>query len=274
MAGAVHDTGGTNSNSCRKYTEENEFINEDVQSSKMNVVDIIESNLDPIVDYAQEPLLPLADACLPLTDILYNLSFYVQMALDKTPAEPPDQLTVDESAAIRLYTIEWEEPHRSLYSMLNYTLKMTSRENLRPYFRYLKLFLTALVKLPCVPPLTVWRGVKLDLSAEFPPGTLVTWWAFSSCTTEMTVLENNMYLGTMGARTLFSVEAINGRMVRAHSHFVTEDEVLLLPGTHMVVQSQLSPAPDLYIIHLKQIIPKEMLLEPPFEGARLYPKIQ
>ncbi|CAF5133328.1 unnamed protein product, partial [Rotaria sp. Silwood1] len=76
------------------------------------------------------------------------------MALDETPSEPPNQLTVDESAAIRLYTIEWEEPHQSLYSMLNYTLKMASRENLRPYFRYLKLLLTALVKLPCVPPLT------------------------------------------------------------------------------------------------------------------------
>ncbi|CAF1080320.1 unnamed protein product [Rotaria sp. Silwood1] len=274
MAAAVHDTDGPNSKSIRKYIEEDEFINKHVQPSKMNVVDNIELDLDPIVDYAQEPLLSLADACLPLSDILYNLSFYVQMALDETPSEPPNQLTVDESAAIRLYTIEWEEPHQSLYSMLNYTLKMASRENLRPYFRYLKLLLTALVKLPCVPPLTVWRGVKIDLSAEFPPGTLVTWWAFSSCTTEMTVLENNMYLGTMGARTLFSVEAINGRSVRAHSHFVTEDEVLLLPGTHMVVQSQLSPASDLYIIHLKQIIPTAMLLEPPFEGARLYPKIQ
>ncbi|CAF3614817.1 unnamed protein product [Rotaria sp. Silwood1] len=272
MAAAVHDTDGPNSKSIRKYIEEDEFINKHVQPSKMNVVDNIELDLDPIVDYAQEPLLSLADACLPLSDILYNLSFYVQMALDETPSEPPNQLTVDESAAIRLYTIEWEEPHQSLYSMLNYTLKMASRENLRPYFRYLKLFLTALVKLPCVPPLTAWRGVKIDLSAEFPPGTLVTWWAFSSCTTEMTVLENNMYLGTMGARTLFSVEAINGRSVRAHSHFVTEDEVLLLPGTHMVVQSQLSPASDLYIIHLKQIIPTAMLLEPPFEGILIISK--
>jgi hypothetical protein len=80
------------------------------------------------------------------------------------------------------------------------------------------------------------------------------------------VLENNMYLGNTGSRTLFSVEAINGRTIRAHSHFVTEDEILLLPGTRMIVQSQFSPASDLHIIHLKQVIPEEMLLEPPFEG--------
>ncbi|CAF0847257.1 unnamed protein product [Didymodactylos carnosus] len=226
----------------------------------------IKMHLGPIVGYAEERLLPLSKACAPLTNIIHDLSVYVQMALDETPEEPPDGLTIDESAAIRLYTIEWEGAHRSLYSILNYTLKTADREDLRPYFKYLKLFLTALAKLPCVPPLTIWRGVTKDLSADFPPGTLVTWWAFSSCTTELTVLENNIYLGNTGERTLFSVEAINGRTVQAHSHFVTEDEILLLPGTHMVVQSQFTPAPDLHIIHLKQIIPEEMLLEPPFEG--------
>ncbi|CAF5223260.1 unnamed protein product [Rotaria magnacalcarata] len=40
----------------------------------------------------------------------------------------------------------------------------------------------------------------------------------------------------------------------------------------MIVVSQLTPAPDLYIIHLKQVIPEETLLELPFEGAQLYPK--
>jgi hypothetical protein len=239
------------------------------QTVNLTIMDNINDfNLDlsPIVGYADEPLLPLVKACAPLTNTIHDLSIYVQMALNETPEEPPDGLTIDESAAIRLYTIEWERPHRSLYSMLNYTLKIANREDLRPYFKYLKLFLTALVKLPCVPQLTVWRGVTKNLSTDFPPNTLVTWWPFSSCTTELTVLENNMYLGYTGERTLFSVEVINGRTVRAHSHFITEDEILLLPGTHMVVQSQLNPAPDLHIIHLKQIIPEQMLLEPPFEG--------
>ena len=82
--------------------------------------------------------------------------------------EPPDGLTFDESAAIRLYTIEWEESHKSLYSMLNYTLKKSDRQALRPYFKYLKLLFTAFVKLPCAPLQTVWRGVTKDLSKDFP----------------------------------------------------------------------------------------------------------
>ena len=231
-----------------------------------NAMNDIEAQLSPIVGYAVEPLLPLAEACAPLTDILYDLPFYVKMALDETPEKPPNGLTIDESAAVRLYTIEWSKPHRSLYSMINHTLKKDDREHLRPYFKYMKLFLTALIKIPCAPPSTIWRGITKNMSAEFPPGTPVTWWAFSSCTTSLTVLENHMYLGNTGDRTLFSVETINGRTIKDHSHFVTEDEMLLLPGTYMVVQSQLSPAPGLYIIHLKQVIPDEILLEPPFEG--------
>lgn len=234
--------------------------------TSINVINDIKTDLGAIVEYAEEPLLPLTKACAPLAYIIYNLWFYVQVAINATPEVPSDGLTIDESASIRLYTIEWEKPHRSLYLMLNYTLKTADRKNLRPYFKYLKLLLTALAKLPCVPSQTVWRVVTKNVSADFLPGIPVTWWTFSSCTTTMTVLENNMFLGNTGPRTLFSIEAINGRTIRAHSHFVNEDEILLLPGTHMIVQSQLNPAPDLHIIHLKQVIPKETLLELPFRG--------
>jgi hypothetical protein len=263
---SVVDSGDPSDYSTTKNARVVEKTIEEPRSTTTNIASDIREDHEPIVGYAEEPILPLSKACTPLTSILHNLSFYVQMAMDETPEQPPDGLTIDESAAIRLYTIEWEGPHRSLYSMLNYTLKCEDREHLRPYFKYLKLFVTALAKLPCVPPLTVWRGVTKNLSAEFPAGTPVTWWAFSSCTTALTVLENNMYLGNTGSRTLFSVEAINGRTVRAHSHFVTEDEIVLLPGTYMIVQSQFSPAPDLHIIHLRQVIPDQVLLEPPFEG--------
>ncbi|CAF1373798.1 unnamed protein product, partial [Adineta ricciae] len=108
------------------------------------------TDLDPLIEYAEEPLLSLEEACAPLDSILHNLSFYVQMALDETPKEPPDDLTIDESAAIRLYSIEWAAPHRSLYSMLNYTLKTCPRSELQPYFKYMKLFLSARVEFTCV----------------------------------------------------------------------------------------------------------------------------
>jgi hypothetical protein len=274
----------TNDFDVEQGTSVMNHVNSEVVSSRKNDRRLVESSIqeqniritclikdvqerfEPIVGYAQEPLLPLIEACAPLMNIILDLSTYVRLAINRTPQEPPDKLTFDESAAIRLYTMEWKEPNGSLYSMLNSTLKKSDGQALRPYFKYLKLLLTALVKLPCAPLQTIWRGVNKDLSKDFPPGTPVTWWAFSSCTTSLTVLENSIYLANIGARTLFSVEAINGRIIRAHSHFDYEDEILLLPGTYMEVHSQLSPAPDLHIIHLKQIKPMETLLELPFEG--------
>jgi hypothetical protein len=161
--------------------------------------------------------------------------------------------------------MEWANSE-SLYTVLNQALKSTDRKQLRPWLRYLKLFLTALAKLPFAPQQTVWRGVRKNLSEEYPQGLEVVWWAFSSCTKSLTVLESDLYLGSLGDRTLFSIEAINAKIIREHSHFQTEDEILLLPGTFMEVVSKCNPAPDLHIVHLKQKISPEALLEPPFEG--------
>jgi hypothetical protein len=225
--------------------------------------------LQPITGYAHEPLLPLEEACEPLIGIVPRLPDHIRIAKQNSK-NPSDGLTEDESAAIRLYTMEWDgdenEPHGSLYSHLNRTLKGIDRTKLRPWFCYLKLFLTALAKLPPAPRQTVWRGVRKDHTADYPPGSEAVWWTFSSCTTSLSVLESELYLGNAGTRTLFSIETMNARTIRAHSHFQVEDEMLLLPGTFFEVKSRLNPAPDLYIIHLSQKRPPHDLLEPPFEG--------
>ncbi|CAF1582079.1 unnamed protein product [Rotaria magnacalcarata] len=230
--------------------------------------------LQPITGYAYEPLLTLEEACEPLLNIVPRLPTYIWIAKEnsKTPA---DDLTQEESAAIRLYTMQWDtsdnKVDQSLYRHLNRTLKESDRCKLRPWFRYLKLFLTALVKIPPSPRQIVWRGVHKNLVKDYPTGDHVTWWAFSSCTLSMPVLESDLYLGKEGTRTLFSIDAINGRTIRAHSQFTTEDEILLLPGTYFEVKSILNPAADLYIVHLQQMIPPHVLLEPPFKDAEIFP---
>ena len=243
-----------------------EYINQRYLSG---IADEPRQILQPITGYASEPLLSLEEACQPLLSIIPRLETYIWVAKQNSK-NPPDGLTQDESAAIRLYTMEWDsecnEVRGSLYANLNRTLKQIDRTKLRPWFRYLKLFLTALAKLPCAPRQTVWRGVRKNHSEEYPPGAEATWWSFSSCTTSLSVLESDLYLGNVGTRTLFSIETFNGREIRAHSHFTTEDEILLLPGTYFEVKSRLNPAPDLYIVHLQQKIPPHDLLEPPFEG--------
>ncbi|CAF3494960.1 unnamed protein product, partial [Rotaria sp. Silwood2] len=96
-------------------------LQETEPTTTKTVNDII-ADPSPIIGYADEPLLPLVEACAPLTDIIENLLFYVELALNETSEQPPDHLTIDESAAIRLYTIEWEGSRNSLYSKLNRAL--------------------------------------------------------------------------------------------------------------------------------------------------------
>ncbi|UJR12013.1 hypothetical protein I4U23_016191 [Adineta vaga] len=64
--------------------------------SILSTMNDFKSNVNPTDGYAEETLLPLSKACSPLMNILYNLSFYVQMALDETPEHPSDGLTIDE----------------------------------------------------------------------------------------------------------------------------------------------------------------------------------
>ncbi|CAF0742866.1 unnamed protein product [Adineta steineri] len=240
----------------------------------LNIGDDPSKVLEPIWGYAHLPLVPLEEACKSLHNIISRLEPHIWVALENSK-NPSDNLTQDESAAIYLYTMEWDssdvKPIGSLYRHLNHALKQTDRSNLKPWFKYLKLLLTALAKIPISHHSVIWRGVHRDYSAVYIPGTRVTWWPFSSCTTSLNVLESDLYLGNVGKRTLFSIEPLNGRTIRAHSRFKTEDEIILLPGTYLEVVSCLNPAPDLHIIHLRQSQPPFDLLEPPFEDAVLLP---
>lgn len=105
--------------------------------------------LKAIKGYEKEPLLCLEQACEPLFKILDELHDNIRIAIENS-RNPPDGLSQDESASIHLYTMEWEDSNDSLYAVLNRTLRTPERQMLRPWFRYLKLFLTALFKLPYV----------------------------------------------------------------------------------------------------------------------------
>ena len=124
--------------------------------------------LKPIAGYEKETLLPLEEACKPLQGIL-NHELKQNITIAKINSKQPEYgLTVDEAAAIHLYTMEWEEHEQSLYFVLNRTLRLADRSKLRPWFRYLKLFLTGLFKLPSVIILVFHRMMDCRLLVDQP----------------------------------------------------------------------------------------------------------
>jgi hypothetical protein len=219
--------------------------------------------LKPLEGYEFYPLMSIEEATVPLYPIVDDLERKAWFAKKNSQEPRRDGLTPDESAAINLYTMEWTPTSSSLYAVLNRTLRLEDRDQLKPWFPYLKLFLTALYKIPSKVD-RVWRGVKgVDLSTAYPTGQKCTWWALTSCTTSIEVLTSPIYLGDLGVRTLFSIDCKNGKTIGSHSIFQHESEVLLLPAIHLEVLGQLPAGGGLHIIHMKEIDPPYPIRAPP-----------
>jgi hypothetical protein len=104
--------------------------------------------LQPIAGYEKVTVKSLDDACGPIKD-LFDQSLTQNITIAKMNSiTPEDGLSPDESASIHLYTMEWGVHEHSLYMVLNRTLRLADRTKMQPWFKYLKLFLTAFFKLP------------------------------------------------------------------------------------------------------------------------------
>jgi hypothetical protein len=237
------------------------------KSRYMDVYDEpIDTLLAPIKGYQDKPLVSLVEAIEPVSGFFNEIEDNIQVALHncRNPAEGLDQ---QERASIHLYTMQFDGGP-SLYLLINRSLRAAIRDDLKPWFLYLKLFLTALHKLPAQSK-RVWRGIRgVDLSSKYKTGTQFAWWGVSSCTADMKMLESEQFLGKTGQRTLFSIECINGKSVGAHSYFTqSEQEIILMPGSYFEVLGQLNPAAGLHIIELKEITPPMTLVKPPFSKS-------
>ncbi|UJR24621.1 hypothetical protein I4U23_005995 [Adineta vaga] len=206
-------------------------------------------NLGPIRGFETYPLVSLIDSIEPIKYLLYDADTMIKTAR-RNSQNPADGLTQEESAAIRLYTMQWPKPYPSLYTLLNERLRSAKRESLKPWFPYLKLFLTALSKLPSIQGI-IWRGVRENVSDQYVKKQI--WWGISSCTTTMPILEK--FIGTNGIRTIFNIECIYGKAIQSHSYFKKENEIILLPGSSFEVVGKWKAAEDLYMIQLKENTP-------------------
>jgi hypothetical protein len=208
----------------------------------------------PIKGYEDAPTVSLEDALKPVAKSFNRIEKKVSKA-KKNCQRPREGLSQEESAAIRLYTMQFKGGP-SFYKVLNENLRAENRQDLEPWFMFLKLFLTALCKLPSHEG-KVWRGVpRVDLSPQYPKKKKFFWWAINSCTTDSKVLESDKFLGKTGTRTLFSIDCQNGKSVVRHSHFKDkEEEIILMPGSYFKVMGLSNLGEGLQLIDIKESVP-------------------
>jgi hypothetical protein len=103
--------------------------------------------LTPLEGYEKRPLVSLKEAVSPIQTPIHNVAAMVWTA-ERNAADSSDGLTPDGSASIHLYTMEWPQDHDNFHTSLNQKLRSEKRNELIPWYSYLKFFLTTLYKLP------------------------------------------------------------------------------------------------------------------------------
>jgi NAD:arginine ADP-ribosyltransferase len=196
-----------------KFLDEPDAIHDDESSS-------------PIYGYQDQQITTLEEAVQSITHVIPNVINYVTQA--KLQCRKTNILTEDESAAIYLYTMG-----SPFFSTLNCHLRAMDRQALRPWFAYLKLFITALNKLPSFKGF-VWRGEPKRSNFTYPDYTLQTWWAITSTSKDLKIIEP--FLGDTGI--LYAIEPTNGKDVSQYAANPQEQEVILMPGTRIYLTTE------------------------------------
>ncbi|CAF3852080.1 unnamed protein product [Adineta steineri] len=212
-------------------------------------IDFSFKRLPPVYGYRSEKLVSIEKALEPIESQIDELSYYIKIAKQYCHFPSEHGLTKDQSAAVYIYTMEWGET--TLYRVLNIALRSENRQALKIWFPYLKLFDTALDKLPTVKKI-LWRGVPLDIGKNYTKNQLVTWWSVNSCSSSANVIKN--FLENDKNSTLFVIEGINGKKISGYTEYENEDEIILRMGTRFRVKCDaLEQSNGSHIVHLVEI---------------------
>lgn len=142
----------------------------------------------------------------------------------------------------------------SFYRVLNQVLRDEDRRNALPWFAFLRVFDSALSKLPTVRA-CVWRGVSFDVSELYQKNQIVTWWNVSSCSLSVRVVE--AFLKSNDSATLFMIEAVHGGNMSGYTMYSDEEEVILHMSTRLRVKDNALKYGTLSVVHLVEVDSQE-----------------
>jgi hypothetical protein len=170
-----------------------------------------------------------------LEPISHRIDQFIQIAKEKCHFPSEHNLTHDESAAIYLYTMEWDNDifYRSSTS--------------QAWLPYLKLFDTAVKKLPNTQ-VNVWRGVKEDICKKLKKDDEFIWWSNTSCSLTENVIRDSL---ESNDRLCF-IETVNGKDISIYSHSPNHKEIILCSGARLRVVSDAPNQSSSSILHLRE----------------------
>lgn len=205
-----------------------------------------------IEQFQRIPLVSFEQAVEPLISILPTIETYLQLVKEKCH-DPINGLTVDESASIMLYSIQWQPYDQCLHAMVNSILSKSSIHEYEPWLYYFKLLFTALLHLPSTHSI-IYRGSKLDLSKQYQLEEVILWKDLPLCTTSINDLRSDTCLDEHELRTVFKIESSTVKDIQKYCYSSRNTFAVVLPATKFqVIDCYCSTNDHLHWIVLKEI---------------------
>lgn len=196
-------------------------------------------------EYLKHQPSSLEQALESISPRINQLDQLIQTAKTKCHFPSEYSLTHDESASIFLYTMEWDD--NSLYQMIEKDLRSTNRSISQSWFPYLKLFDTALQKLPSHR-MKVWRGINEVVCKKLKKGDTFIWRSITSCSSSDDIIKDCLDINF----TLCSIEAVNAKDISIYSSSLNQNEVILCPDTQLQVVSNVENKTSSSVLQLRE----------------------
>ncbi|CAF2844123.1 unnamed protein product, partial [Rotaria sp. Silwood2] len=211
------------------------------------MIDYENKQTKPVYDNSTYPNLTLDEAVKYIPKNIEHLDTLLQQAKIRYGNNS------DEMAAVQLYVMEWgNEP---LCKLLNEALKSNHQDKLKPWLPYFQLFRAGVERFPLFKK-ECWCGTDTNIGSNFNKGQIVTWQGITSCSRSQDFILKHC-VGTSG--TLVKVNATNGKDIFNNTLDPNTREVILMPGTTLVVKRvALHPNNSkITLVELEEIVDKK-----------------
>ncbi|CAF1383332.1 unnamed protein product [Rotaria sordida] len=197
-------------------------------------IGIIKTNpLRLINDYLDDRLVSLEEALKPFDAEIDHLSYNIEEAKAKCHYPSEYKLTRDESASIYIYTIRWKD--QCLYDHLQAAWRSQDRSKMKPWFKYLKLFKSALDKLPNTKG-EIWQGALYDeaIKETLASESSSLYSTMTSCSPSNTGIVDYLQTNVGTKLIIVGFKSVNGKSLSDYTANQSK-EVMLWPGIKLDV---------------------------------------
>ncbi|CAF1327488.1 unnamed protein product, partial [Rotaria sordida] len=200
--------------------------------------------------YLHEPVVSLEEALQPFDGQIDQLSYHIKEAKAKCHYPSEHNLTHDESAAIYIYTMKWD--NKCVYDRLQEAWKSEDRSKVKPWFKYLRLFKSAFDKLPDAKK-EVWQGTLFDerLIEKLSSKSSTIYSSMGSCLPSSNEVKDYLEKHDSTKIILIGYESVHGKSIVGNTANPWNEHILF-PGAKLGVTSyKVIDANDSLTIHFR-----------------------